>query len=291
MHARSSTKYLKEANVEHRMTNPAYVLGHSDREITRLKMQARLLEPVTKRFLQEAGIAAGMHVLDVGSGAGDIALLEAGLVGPSGSVTGSDTATAAVAAATRAVEEKGLHNVFFRHGDPAQMEFDRRFDAVGGRYVLLFQANPAEMLRKLSRHLRPGGVVVFHEPDWVSARSTPPSRTYERCVAWIRDTFRIAGTDSDMASKLYTAFISAGLPAPSMRMETFLGGGTACSDFLQAVADLIGTLVPTMERQGIASAAEVDAATLAERLKLEVTANGSVVVGRSEVGVWTRLPG
>ena len=131
--------------------------------------------------------------------------------------------------------------------------------------------------------------MVFHEPDWASARSTPPAPTYDRCVAWIRAAFRIAGTDSDMASKLYTAFVSAGLPAPSMRMQTFIGGGAACSDFLQAVADLIGILVPTMERQGIATAAEVEVATLADRLRLEVMTNGSVVVGRSEVCAFTRL--
>ena len=271
------------------MGKTAYVLGHSDREITRLKVQARLLEPITRQFLQQAGIVAGMRVLDIGSGAGDVAFLAAELVGPSGEVIGSDTATAAVTAATRAAEERGWHNVRFREGDPAHMEFEERFDAVIGRYVLLFQANPAETLRKVSRHLRPGGVMLFHEPDWVSAHSTPPSPTYDRCVAWIRNTFRTAGTDSDMASKLYTAFISAGVPAPSMRMQTFIGGGAACSDFLQAVADLIGSLVPAMESQGIATAAEVDVATLADRLRLEVMTTGSVVVGRSEVCAFTRL--
>jgi ubiquinone/menaquinone biosynthesis C-methylase UbiE len=271
------------------MVKTTYVLGHSDREITRLQVQARLLEPVTRQFLQQAGIVAGMRVLDIGSGAGDVAFLAAELVGRSGEVIGSDTATAAITAAARAAEERGLHNVCFREGDPAHMEFDQRFDAVVGRYVLLFQPNQAETLRKLSGHLRPGGLMLFHEPDWVSAHSTPSSPTYDRCVAWIRKSFQIAGTDSDMASKLYRTFISAGLPAPSMRMQTFIGGGAACSDFLQAVADLIGSLVPTMERQGIATAAEVEVATLADRLRLEVMTNGSVVVGRSEVCAFTRL--
>lgn len=271
------------------MSNPAYVLGHSDREISRLKVQARLLEPFTRHVLREAGITAGMRVLDIGSGAGDVAFLAAELVGQSGEVIGSDTATAAVAAAMRAAEERGLRNVFFREGDPTHLGFDQRFDAIVGRYVLLFQTSPAEMLRKLARHVRPGGVMVFHEPDWASARSTPPAPTYDRCVAWIRDTFRTAGTDSDMASKLYTTFIGAGLPAPSMRMQTFIGGGPSCSDFLQAVADLIGILVPTMERQGITTGAEADVATLAERLTAEVLGSGSVVVGRSEVAAWARL--
>ena len=61
------------------MSNRAYVLGHSDQEIARLKVQARLLEPITRQFLREAGIAAGMRVLDIGSGAGDVAFLAAEL--------------------------------------------------------------------------------------------------------------------------------------------------------------------------------------------------------------------
>ena len=59
----------------------AYVLGHSDRELDRLAVQARLIDPITCRFFSDAGIAPGMRVLDVGSGAGDTAFLAAGLVG------------------------------------------------------------------------------------------------------------------------------------------------------------------------------------------------------------------
>jgi tRNA A58 N-methylase Trm61 len=63
-----------------------YVLGHSDVELKRLATQARLIDPITRRFLVSAGIREGMRVLDVGSGAGDVAVLLAGLVGPSGEV-------------------------------------------------------------------------------------------------------------------------------------------------------------------------------------------------------------
>ena len=67
-----------------------YILGHSAQELARLNAQARLVEPITRRFFQEAGIGAGMRVLDVGSGAGDVALLAAELVGSSGTVVGVD---------------------------------------------------------------------------------------------------------------------------------------------------------------------------------------------------------
>ena len=271
------------------MDNPAFILGHSDREIARLSRQARLVEPATRQFLREAGIVTGMRVLDVGSGAGDVAFLAADLVGASGEVVGCDAVAAAVVAAARNAEQRALRNVSFRAGDAAQMKFDRPFDAVVGRYVLLFQADPAEMLRRLARLVLPGGLVVFHEPDWQSARSMPPAPTYDRCCRWISDTFRIAGTDGDMAGKLHAIFVAAGFAAPAMRMQTFIAGSAASPDFLQAVADLIGSIAPAMEQQGIATAAEVDVETLAARLKQEVTANASVIVGRSEIGVWTRV--
>jgi hypothetical protein len=59
-----------------------YVLGHSKQELDRLRVQARLIDPITRLFFAEAGVAPGMRVLDVGSGAGDTAFLVAELVGP-----------------------------------------------------------------------------------------------------------------------------------------------------------------------------------------------------------------
>ena len=45
-----------------------YIFGHSARELERLRRQARLVEPITRRFLVEAGISTGMRVLDVAAG-------------------------------------------------------------------------------------------------------------------------------------------------------------------------------------------------------------------------------
>lgn len=272
------------------MKNPNYALGHSDRELERLGKQARLIGPITRQFFCEAGIVAGMRVLDVGCGAGDTSILAAELVGESGEVIGTDKAAAAVAAATQRSHARGLRNVSFREGDPTQMTFDRPFDAVVGRYVLLFQADSAGMLRGLATCLRPGGVVVFHEPDWDAARSVPPAPAYDRCRRWIGETFRLAGTaDTNMAARLYKAFVDAGLPAPSMRMQTFVGGGAGCTDWLQAVTELVGSLLPAMEKLGVTTAAEVDIESLAERMRQEVTACGSVIIGRSEIGAWSRV--
>jgi hypothetical protein len=36
-------------------TSWTYVLGHSDRELERLRVQARLIDPITLRFMREGG--------------------------------------------------------------------------------------------------------------------------------------------------------------------------------------------------------------------------------------------
>ena len=65
-----------------------YALGRSAAETQRLIRQAQIYGPLTRQFFATAGITAGMKVLDVGSGAGDVALLLADLVGPRGAVVG-----------------------------------------------------------------------------------------------------------------------------------------------------------------------------------------------------------
>src|SRR6266513_4858996 len=86
----------------------AYALGHSDRELDRLAVQARLVDPITRGFFRDAGIVAGMRVLDVGSGAGDVAFLAADLVGAKGEVVGTDRSGAALAKARQRADARSL---------------------------------------------------------------------------------------------------------------------------------------------------------------------------------------
>ena len=96
-----------------------YELGHSDRELKRLNTQARLVDPMTRQFFANAGVVAGMRVLDIGSGAGDVAFLAAELVGATGEVVGTERSPTAVTAAQAGAKSRGLDNVTFRLGDPA----------------------------------------------------------------------------------------------------------------------------------------------------------------------------
>lgn len=268
-----------------------YVLGHADRELERLAAQSRLVGPITRRIFLEAGIAPGMRVLDVGSGGGDVSLLLAELVGPAGEVVGADRSAVAIAAATRRIKAEGLANVRFVEGDPAVLAFDAPFDAVAGRYVLMFQPDPAAMLRGLARQLLPGGLLVFHELDWAGARSYPPVPAYDRAVQWIMRSLERSGADPHFAGKFAACLRVAGLPDGRMRLESLASAGTDAAELAGFTADLARTLLPAILKQGIATEAGVGIDTLAARIRDELGANAATITGRAEIGAWTRIAG
>jgi SAM-dependent methyltransferase len=272
-------------------TPPAYLLGHSERELHRLTRQARLVDPITRRFFREAGIEPGMRVLDIGSGVGDVAFLLADMVGPTGEVVGVDRSSTALAMARERAESRSLRNVTLHEGDAAAMTFDRPFDAVAGRYVLMFQKDPAAILRAVAAHAKPRAPIVFHEPDWSGVRSHPPVPIYDRCCEWIIEVVRRSGAEEHMGIKLHAAFVAAGLPPPFVGLEAVIGGTEHNRDGMLLISDLVDTLLPEMERWGVATAEEVDWPTLAERMQKEAASRGSVLVGRCEVGAWTRVQG
>jgi ubiquinone/menaquinone biosynthesis C-methylase UbiE len=120
-----------------------YALGYTYAENDRLIRQAARLAPITERLFREAGIGPAQRVLDLGSGMGDVALLVARLVGPSGEVVNASS----IARAKARVAEAGLRNVSFTQNDVNQIVSDKPFDAVVGRFILMFLPDPVSVLR------------------------------------------------------------------------------------------------------------------------------------------------
>jgi len=264
-----------------------YALGHSEHELQRLSRQAQAIEPFTRQLFEEAGIGRGMRVLDIGCGSGDVAFLAADLVGLSGEIVGVDRERKAVDWANARARSRGTTNVKFIEGDPSEMEFDQQFDAIVGRLVLMYYPDPVDAIRKLIRHVRPGGLIVFQEVDLANARSLPVAPLYERSLTWIKQTLSASGARIYLGSELYRVFLDAGLSGPSMRMDTLIGGGPQCPVY-EIVAELVQSLLPAMEKLKIASAAEVGMSTLAQRIRDEVVALRGVVLSAGFIGARSR---
>jgi SAM-dependent methyltransferase len=266
-----------------------YALGHSEKELERLSRQAQAFEPFTRQLFQQAGISTGMRVLDVGCGSGDVAFLAADLVGPSGEVIGADCGAAAVDRATARAHARDFRNVRFLEGDPAELQFDRKFDAIVGRIVLMYYPDPVGTIRKLAGHLRGGGLIVFQESDFANCRSVPLAPIFERHVGWIKQALSASGARIQIGLELYSMLLAAGLPDPSMRMDALIGGGPDSPSY-DLVAEGIGSLLPVLEKLNITTAAEVDLPTLAQRMRDEVVASKGVVLSPALIGAWSRKP-
>jgi len=267
---------------------PHYALGSTAFEHERLIRQAALLAPFTERFFRSAGIGPGQRVLDIGSGVGDVAMLAAKLVGPSGEVVGVERDSATIARARARVAEACLHNVTFTQSDVSQIPSSKPFDAVVGRFILMFLPDPLLVLRSVSQLVRPGGVVAFHELSWAPflllAAGLP---LWSAGASLIHETFRRSGANTEMGFALYRIFQDAGLPAPTMSLEMPLGNDP---EFIRWVPDVLGSLLPQVRQFNLPLEPLGDLDTLPERLQAEVTASNSVVTWMAMVGAWSRKP-
>jgi SAM-dependent methyltransferase len=265
-----------------------YVLGHSASELRRLIEQAAFFGDLTADVFRRAELRPGMSVLDVGCGAGDVAFLAASLVAPTGRVLGIDKSPDALSMARTRAEAAGADNIEFEIADAATFHSTRKFDAIVGRLVLAYQPDPAAVLRHLASQLRDGGVIVFQECDLSTASTKPELPLFTRMVGHVVETFRRAHLEADMGSRLHAAFCAAGLPAPRMIAAARVESGEHSLAYA-AVAKVVDSAAPMMERLGVATVEELQLATLEDRLREEVTRADAVVFMPRFVGAWTTV--
>ncbi len=271
---------------ENKESNTTYVFELSE-EAKRLEKQAQFLAPLTRRLFEDAGIKAGMKVLEVGCGAGDVAFLLAEMVGPCGTVIGVDRNPAILETARERVRVAELTNVSFVSGNLFTVALDDDFDAVVGRLVLVHTQDKVALLRLVSTHVRPGGIVAFQEPaHTIPITTLPRARLFEQVWNWRLETTRRAGLERQMGLKVYGMFLEAGLPAPEVRLEQVVGGVPDWGGY-DHLASLARGLLPLIVQFGIATAKEVEIDTLAQRLRDEVVSQHEVVMGVSFVSAWT----
>jgi ubiquinone/menaquinone biosynthesis C-methylase UbiE len=268
-----------------------YVLGNGVQEQNRLQYQAAILEKWTRQFFVSAGIETGMSVLDLGCGMGDVSMLAAEMVGPTGSVIGIDRDPAIVEKARERARRAGHGgNVEFICADVLEFDPPSSFDAVVGRYILLYQPDPVRAVLHAAKQVRCGGIVVFHEMDFANPiRSYPDGTLFGRLYALGSETFRRAGCYPDLGLHLTRIFREAGLPWPTIKAEAPVGGEPGC--FLYTwFTETLRSLLPRMEQFNLASAEQLDLDSLVARMETEALACHSQLIGPLQFGAWTRKP-
>ncbi|RKH88512.1 class I SAM-dependent methyltransferase [Corallococcus sp. AB045] len=277
--------------VEETSAAAEYVQGNEDRELRRLMLQAQVYAPLTEGVLRGASLRPGMRVLDVGCGVGDVSFLAAELVGPTGEVVGVDREARVLACAQRRAEVLGLPHVRFQQSSLESLPVGAPFDAIVGRLVLMFQPDPVTFVRRMAEHLRPGGVLALHELELAAmGLAHPKLPLFNRVWNWMLPTCERVGIKVHMGLELVSTLRRAGLVVDDGVVGGRLGV-TPDAETTHALVETVRTLLPHMERLGVALAMEVDIDTLAARLTAELRSNGGVLVPSLMVGVWGHRPG
>ena len=108
-------------------------------------------------------LPAPRHVTDLGCGTGTLAVL---LAQAGHDVRGVDLSDAMVAAARDKAAAAGV-TAEFRQGDAAEPPYaDGSTDVVLARHVLWAMPDPSAALRRWTRLLRPGGMLILVEGRW-----------------------------------------------------------------------------------------------------------------------------
>ena len=270
-------------------TAHGYVMGHSDRERKRLALQASILHPLTMDFFKRAGIGEGMHVLDVGCGVGDVSMIVAELVGPTGSVTGIDIDAEAVSVAREKASEKGHAHARFEESGIANFPAGIAYDAVVGRHILIHLTDPVGALKTAFSLLKPGGVAAFHEYDLVHYIPGYPTKPLNESISAFFSSFFGTMLAGDIALRLPGFFLQSGFVNPQSRAEALVDVA-AGSKFHEWLAETVRTILPKVQMMGGPEPPVGDVETLAERLREEAQRIGGSIVSPMMVGTFAKKP-
>jgi len=174
---------------------------------------SRYLEKDAERFFRRLGIAPGTRLLDVGCGAGQLALIAARA---GAQVTGCDISTNWLQKARARAAAERLE-ITFEEGDAERLPYeDAQFDAVISLIGAMFAPRPDLVAAELTRVCRPGGMIAM--ANWtpggfvgqmfkaISKHIAPtgmPAPVLWGDEATVRDRFRDANAGLKFARRVY----------------------------------------------------------------------------------------
>lgn len=189
-----------------------YLLGVNERELERLKFQHTVWGPVTRRFLERLKVAPGWKCLDVGSGPGFVTMDLREMVGYHGEVAALEPSAFYRQRLASEVGHRGWKNVKILEGKAEDSELPgEQYDLIFSRWVMSFVPDPKRFLSRLSRALRPGGVIALEDYYYEGLSLYPRGGAFDRMADVVREYYRRGGGDPYVTGELPAIFRDQGL--------------------------------------------------------------------------------
>jgi len=216
----------------------SYVLPH-DRagERQRLALMSRLMDPLQRRLLISLGLRPDWRCLEVGCGNGSISRWLASRLIGGGHVVASDIDTRYL---------DGLHasNLEVRRIDVVNDPLEHgAYDLVTARAVLHHLPARREAVEKMVAALKPGGLLLSIEPDFLPATAAEPDSMRAFWRGWL-DWSVTAGIDYFIGRTLPSRLAELGLKGVGAEGHTAMYDGG--SDWATYWLDTLNELGPKL---------------------------------------------
>ncbi len=196
----------------------AYVLGTERKELHRLGLQHQVWASEALKGWELAEFTAGQTILDLGSGPGFCTQDLAYIVGEEGKVIAVDKSKVFLDFLKQTATQHGL-DIELIHSDFENMVLeDDSIDGIYHRWALAWVPNPKEIIGKLVRSLRSGGVIVSQEYyNWSTFQVEPHFPALQHGINSILRSFKESDSEIDIGRKLPAMFEAEGLEVISVR--------------------------------------------------------------------------
>ena len=237
------------------------------------------LDPGTREHLTRLGVGPGTRCLEIGAGGGSVARWLAERVAPSGMVLATDLETDFLESQTQGCAQLEV----LRHDITAE-ELPTGFDVVHTRWLVEWLPDKRSALRRMVSALRPGGVLLIEEPDFVTIYESGDSLAVRRVfVAAMRHLESTCPVECEYGRRAMGDLVAVGLEDVHAegRCPIVRGGTPLAADFLRLTIEKL--------REPVLAAGAVTAEEFADAVAALQDPNVTVVAPMT-VAAWGRRP-
>lgn len=217
-----------------------YTYEHAwTQERVRLAGLEAALDPGTRQHLVRLGAGPGRRCLEVGAGGGSIAFWLAECVTPGGAVVATDLETDFLEA-----EAKSRPGLEVLSHDIMAEDLPTGFDLVHARWLVEWLSDKRLALQRMMAALRPGGVVLVEEPDFVTifGAGQPPTLRHV-VIAAMRHLETTCPVEVEYGRRLLDDLSAVGLVGVEAegRCPIVRGGSAPAAHFLRLTLEKLRT--------------------------------------------------
>ncbi|MGB7977787.1 MAG: methyltransferase domain-containing protein [Chlamydiales bacterium] len=197
------------------MQDKGYFLEIGEKGEERLDVLNSLTNDSSQTFLKKMGLKAGMTVLELGCGAGQMSVWLAKEVQPNGRVIAVDSSGEQIRLAKAMAAKEGIDNIDFQvvsAYDLDSLDLENQLDFVFSRFVFIHLIDHRSVLNTIQTLLKPGsGVVVIQDLIASHIFSYPESQVVDEWLALALKIYAHYGKDPDFGKRLLPFYLDVGL--------------------------------------------------------------------------------